>query len=156
VIVGSIGWRFVDQSCNDCFNHTDNRHISMKRSALALLAGLMSMPLAATAGGLSTTVPDAVVSAQPQPGRAFPAIFGANSAIPAPGGTAYGVLTYTNPRRGVSGQGGDGDLALGYVFGNPVTGLSVTTGVNITSLDGFGDDGSVDISVARMLRAGGN
>jgi hypothetical protein len=135
----------------------------MKLSALATLAGFMAltMPLAAAAGGLSATAPEAVVVAAPQPaaaqpGAAFPAIFGANSAIPAPGGTAYGALTYATPRSGVSGAGGDGDLALGYVFGNPVTGLSVTTGLNITSLDGFGEDGSVDISVARMLRAGGN
>ena len=129
----------------------------MKLSALATLAAFAGLvPLGAVAGDLSATAPGAVAVATPQPGKAFPAIFGANSAIPAPGGTAYGALTYATPRAGVSGAGGDGDLALGYVFGNPVTGLSVTTGLNITSLDGFGDDGSVDISVARMLRAGGN
>lgn len=127
----------------------------MKFSALAPLAGLLalSMPVAVAAGDLSSTPPAAVVAATPQPGKAFPAIFGANSAIPAPGGTAYGALTYTDPRRGVSGSGGDGDLALGYVFGSPVTGLSVTTGLNITSLEDFGDDGSFDLSIARMLRA---
>jgi hypothetical protein len=116
----------------------------------------MAAPVAAIAGDLSATPPDAVVVATPRPGKAFPAIFGANSAIPAPGGTAYGALTYANPRGGVSGAGGDGDLALGYVFGSPVTGLSVTAGLNITSLEDFGDDGSVDLSVARMLRAGGS
>ena len=128
-------------------------------STIAFLAGLMvlSVPVTAVAGGMSDPAPTPVIAAaRAEPGRAFPAIFGASSAIPAPGGTAYGALTYTNPRRGVSGQGGDGDLALGYVFGNPVTGLSVTTGVNITSLEDFGEDGSFDLSVARMLRASGN
>ncbi|MCB2128659.1 MAG: hypothetical protein KDE03_06175 [Rhodobacteraceae bacterium] len=98
----------------------------------------------------------AATTAAPATTKAFPAIFGANSAIPAPGGTGYAALTFATPRRGIAGSGADGDLALGYVLGSPVTGLSVTGGLNITSLKDFGEDGSVDISVARMLRAGGN
>jgi hypothetical protein len=130
----------------------------MKKTRSIAVAGLLAAtcPLAVHAGGFSEPAASVSVAAPSQPRLAFPAIFGASSAIPAPGGTAYGVLTYTNPRRGVAGQGGDGDLALGYVFGSPVDGISVTTGVNITSLDGFGEDGSFDISVAGMLRASGN
>lgn len=130
----------------------------MKVSRSFAIAGLMaaSMPFAAAAGGMSEVPPSVAVVAATPSQKAFPAIFGANSAIPAPGGTAYGALTYATPRSGIPGNGGDGDLSLGYVLGSPVDGISVTGAVNITSLEDFGEDGSFDLSVARMLRASGN
>lgn len=126
-------------------------------SSLALTVALVS-PLAVAAQGLGEQ-PAVQTSAVDAPGgsvRSFPSIFGAASAIPAPGGTAFVGATYANPRGGVSGDGGDGDLLAGYTFGNPVDLVSVTAGVQITGLDPFGDSGAFSLSLARLLRAGGN
>ncbi len=87
---------------------------------------------------------------------AFPSIYGAASAVPAPGGTAFVGLTYVNPRDGISGRGGDGDLSLGYTFGSPVNDISVTLATTILGLDPFADSGDFYIGLSRMLRAGGN
>ena len=95
-------------------------------------------------------------AASPVPALAFPAISGVASAIPAPSGTAFVGVTYVNPRDGISGRGGDGDMSLGYTFGSPVDNLSVTLAANILGLDPFGDSGEFYVGVSRMLRAGGN
>ncbi len=84
---------------------------------------------------------------------AFPSIFGAASAVAPAGGTGYAALTYATPRNGISGSDGDGDVAAGYTFGNPVDGISVSLGVVVTGLDPFGDSGSFNISASRLLGA---
>lgn len=86
---------------------------------------------------------------------AFPAIYGINSAVPAPGGTGYVALTYANPRGGIAGADEDGDLAAGYTFGDAITGVSLTIGAAVTGLEPFGDSGNFNISASRMVRAGG-
>lgn len=92
----------------------------------------------------------------PSPTLAFPSIFGAASAVAAPSGSAYVALTYVNPRGGVDGAGGDGDLSFGFAFGNPVSGVSGQVAVNVLSLtDDFADSGNLSVSFSRMLRAGG-
>ncbi len=82
---------------------------------------------------------------------AFPSIFGAASAVAPAGGTGYVALTYANPRNGISGTGGDGDVAAGYTFGNPVDGISVSVGVVVTGLEPFGDSGSLNLGVSRLI-----
>ncbi|MBF9028772.1 hypothetical protein HKCCE3408_00065 [Rhodobacterales bacterium HKCCE3408] len=86
--------------------------------------------------------------------RRFPGTFGAQSAIPSPGGTGYVGLNYANPRGGVSGAGADGDAGAGYTFGNPVDAVSLTFGLSVTSLDRFGDSGALSLSVARVIGIG--
>lgn len=83
--------------------------------------------------------------------RRFPSIFGAASAFPSPGGTGFVGLNYVNPRGGVEGLGPDGDAGAGYTIGNPVQNVSLTFGLSITSLQGFGDSGSLSLSAARAL-----
>lgn len=124
---------------------------------LVALAASVLAPVAAQANGYSAAPQQPpVVIQQPTTIRAFPGIFGAASAIAAPGGTGYVALTYANPRGGVSGADGDGDLALGYTLGNPIEAVSFSFGVNVTGLDPFGDSGSFFASASRMVRAGGN
>lgn len=115
---------------------------------------LVSTSMQAAAQGL----PSAPLQAQSSPSSslAFPAIFGAASAVPAPGGTAFAALSYVSPREGLKNADDDGDLSFGYAFGNPVTGVSGQVAVNILGLDPLGDSGSVSFSLSRMLRAGGS
>ena len=131
----------------------------MKTIAAAAMATTM-IASGAQADGLGTSVgaapPVVPQSASPVPTLAFPAIYGAASAIPSPGGTAFVGVTYVNPRDGISGRGGDGDLSFGYTFGSPVENVSVTLAANILGLDPFGDSGEFYIGLSRMLRAGGN
>ena len=117
-----------------------------------LIAGSTSVALA---GGLAVPQPITSPVAGADVGRAFPAIFGAASAVAPSGGTGYVALTYVDPRGGIDGEDGDGDLSVGYTLGNPVTGVSVSFGVTATGLDPFGDSGSVNVSASRLLRAGG-
>lgn len=116
----------------------------------------MAVGSQAVAGGLYQPQPTVSPVATAAPGKAFPAIFGAASAVAPPGGTGYVALTYADPRGGIDGEDGDGDLALGYTFGNPVDAVSLTFGVTATGLDPFADSGSFNASASRMLRAGGN
>lgn len=134
--------------------------MNIKKSTFAVA---MTATLAATgayADGLGASVgaapPVIAPAASPVPTLAFPGIFGAASAIPAPGGTGFVGVTYVNPRDGVSGRGSDGDLSFGYTFGSPVENVSVTLAATILGLDPFGDSGEFYIGASRMLRAGGN
>ena len=87
--------------------------------------------------------------------RTFPAIFGAASAVAAPGGSGYVALTYSTPRGGVSGNDADGDVSAGYTIGNPVKNVSVSFGVNINSLsDNFGDSGNFTLGLSRVANIG--
>lgn len=83
--------------------------------------------------------------------RAFPSVFGAGSAFIAPGGAAYGALTYTNPRGGVAGRGGDADVSLGFGLGSPTENIGVNVGLDITGTQPFGDAGSFSLTFARAL-----
>lgn len=121
-------------------------------STAALIAG--SAAFAQNAG--SVIVPPPVTSAANPTILAFPSIFGASSAFSSPGGTGFVSLTYANPRGGLSGNGSDGDAAIGYTVGNPLTSVSATFGISIASLDGFGDDGSLFFSLSRALFFGEN
>lgn len=100
-----------------------------------------------------------MVSSEPAPSsdsRRFPSIFGAASAFPSPGGTGFVGLNYVNPRSGISGLGPDGDAVAGYTIGNPVEDISATFGLTITSLQGFGDSGSLSLSGARAVAVNDN
>lgn len=126
---------------------------------VALSASAVLFATGAYANGGSspaTEVAPAVVAAESSGARAFPGIFGIASAVAAPSGTRFVALSYVNPRGGVSGSDGDGDLSFGYTFGNPIDAVSATVAVNVLGLDPFGDSGNVSLSLSRMLRAGGN
>lgn len=78
-------------------------------------------------------------------------LYGVPSAIPAPAGSSFVALSFSNPRGGIEGQDLDSDFALGYAFGNPVTGIGFNVGLDITGLQPFGDAGSFSIQASRMV-----
>lgn len=127
----------------------------MKHVLAGLSVVLLSSSVYAQTAGDVTIPPPPANPATPTV-LAFPSIFGASSAVSAPGGTGFVSLTYVNRRGGVSGAGSDGDLAAGYTVGNPLTSLSFTFGVSIASLDQFGDDGSFFLSASRAVGFGPN
>lgn len=86
---------------------------------------------------------------------AFPGGFGVPTAVAPRSGTGFAGVTYGNPRGGVSGAGGDGDIVAGYSLGNPINGVSFTLGLAITGTEPLGDAGSLSLSASRLLRAGG-
>lgn len=86
---------------------------------------------------------------------AFPGGFGVPTAVAPRSGTGFAGVTYGNPRGGVSGAGGDGDIVAGYSLGNPINGVSFTLGLAITGTEPLGDAGSFSLSASRLLRAGG-
>lgn len=105
---------------------------------LALLLGTVST--SALADGHSSTTT-----------RDFVTLFGAPSAIPAPLGTGYAALTYVTPREGISGKTADADVSVGFAVGNPVNGIGLTFGADVTGLDPFGDAGSFSVQGSRLL-----
>ena len=86
---------------------------------------------------------------------AFPGTFGVPSAVAPRAGTGFLGATYANPRGGVSGSGGDGDLVAGYAVGNPLDAVSLTFGLALTGIDPLGDSGSFSITASRLVRASG-
>jgi hypothetical protein len=87
---------------------------------------------------------------------AFPSTFGVPTAVAPRAGTAFVGATYANPRGGVRGAGGDGDIVAGYSIGNPIEAVSLTFAVALTGIEPLGDAGSFSISASRLLRAAGN
>lgn len=124
--------------------------------ALSASAVVFATAAFANGGGVPTASAPAVVAAASLASAAFPSVFGVGSAVPAPAGSRFVALSYVNPRGGISGSDGDGDLSFGMSVGNPVEAVSATFAVNILGLDPFGDSGNVSISLSRLLRAGGN
>lgn len=86
---------------------------------------------------------------------AFPGAFGVPTAVAARNGTFFAGITLANPRGGVAGAGGDGDVVAGYTVGNPLDFVSLTFGVAVTGLSPFGDAGSFSVTANRLLSAGG-
>lgn len=84
-------------------------------------------------------------------GGKFASLYGAPSAVPVPSGSSYVALSFANPRGGIDGQDLDADMSLGYSMGNPITGVGVTLGMDITGLEPFGDAGSFSIQASRMI-----
>jgi hypothetical protein len=126
---------------------------------LALSASMVVFATTAFANGggvLAQSAAPAVVPATGGATLAFPSVFGVASAVPAPSGSGFAALSYVNPRGGVSGSDGDGDLSLGYTIGNPIDAISATAAINVLGLDPFGDSGNVSLNFSRLLRAGGN
>lgn len=105
---------------------------------LALFLGTVSTNAIAD-GFPSTTTPG------------FATLFGVPSAVPAPSGTAYAALTYVTPREGIAGKTPDGDVSFGFTAGNPVTGVGLAFGADITGLEPFGDAGSFSLQASRLL-----
>lgn len=124
------------------------RHVAAPL-AMIIMAGNVSAqvtgPVQAPAGVLSGPVPS----------LSFPGMFGVPSAVAPKGGTGFVGLTYVNPRDGVDGGDGDGSFSTGYTIGNPVENVSVTFGLSVTGLDPLGDAGSLSLSAARLVHAGG-
>jgi hypothetical protein len=123
----------------------------------------VALPVAIGLWGVSAAAQDAQLvqapaSLQPSPSAhlAFPGVFGAPSAVAARSKSGFVGATYANPRGGVSGSGGDGDIVAGYSFGNPLDAVSLTFAVALTGIDPLGDAGSFSLSASRLLRAGGN
>jgi len=126
-------------------------------SCVALLAALTGAP--AFAQTASTAVQSeglSIAQSAQNSQRAFPAVFGVSSAFPVPGGTAYGALTYANPRGGVAGSGGDGDVSFGFGVGSPTKNVGINFGVDITGTQPFGDAGSFSLSLSRALSVQSN
>lgn len=91
----------------------------------------------------------------PVSGLAFPSTFGVPTAVAPRAGTGFVGATYANPRGGVSGAGGDGEIVAGYSIGNPIDAVSLTFGVALTGAEPLGDAGAFSISGSRILNAGG-
>ncbi len=67
-------------------------------------------------------------------------------------GTVFTSLTYSNPRGGVDGGGGDGSAAVGFAIGDAATGVSLQFTANITGLDSpFAGDGYFTVQLSRQL-----
>ena len=107
-------------------------------------------------GAGETGITPLVVPAERTTQLAFPSVFGVASAVAAPGGSGFAALSYVNPRGGVAGSDGDGDLSFGYTVGNPIDAVSATVAVNILGLEPFGESGTLSVNFSRLLRAGGN
>ena len=154
-VMAGYGGCEVNDILHNLESPEDMRTSFSKEISLAALI-VAGSAFAAAADGLSVPQPiQSPVAATMAPGKAFPAVFGVDSAIAPPGGTGYVALTYVDPRGGIDGEDGDGDLSLGYTVGNPITGVSLSFGVTATGLDPFGESGSLNLSASRMLRAGG-
>lgn len=121
--------------------------------ALAVALCCISQTSFAQTAGASRDGPTQIATGAGQP-RRFPSVFGAATAFPSPGGTGFVGLTYANPRGGIEGLGPDGDAAAGYTIGNPIENVSLTFGLAITSLQGFGDSGALSVSAARAVSVG--
>ncbi|WP_461429387.1 hypothetical protein [Gymnodinialimonas sp.] len=122
-------------------------------AALPLVAtAFVASAPTASANGINVPAPRDPVYVAPVPDRAFPSVFGVNSAIPPVGGTGYIAGTYVNPREGIPGADSDGEISIGYTFGNPIDGLSFSIGANITGLEPLGDSGNFDLSIARAIQ----
>ena len=93
--------------------------------------------------------------ASPSVVLAFPGTFGVPTAVAPRSGTVFIGATYANPRGGVSGAGGDGDIVAGYSVGNPIDAVSLTFGVALTGVAPLGDAGSFSLSASRLLQVGG-
>lgn len=109
-------------------------------TALALLIPVVS-PVAAIAQEAETKLPN---------GR-FAAMFGASSAVPSLDGILSFGATYANPRGGIKGRDGDGDVSLSYSFGNATTPIAGTLSASVTGIEPFGDGGSFSLSLSRMV-----
>ena len=89
-------------------------------------------------------------------------IAGIRSGTVAPGGLAFGSVSWSSKRdHGAAGYGGgdgfwdrtDGSIALGFGLGNAETGLGFQVTANITSLkDDFGDAGYWTLKAGTRLR----
>ena len=127
-------------------------------SCAALLAATTLTPAfaqTATSAAQAESRPFALSTQNRQ--RAFPSIFGVSSAFPASGGTAYGSVTYTNPRGGIAGGSGDADVSLGFGLGSPTKNVGVNFGIDITGTTRpFGDAGAFSLSLSRALAVQGN
>ena len=129
---------------------------AISRSIAVCVAAIISAS-AAQANGVnaaSTTGAPLVLPGPTATQLAFPTIFGAASAVPAPAGTGFVALSYVNPRGGVSGSDGDGDLSFGYSFGNPIDAVAATVAINILGLDPFADSGNVSVGLSRLVNVG--
>ena len=121
---------------------------------LAATAGAPAFAQSATTTAQSENRPFTLSTRNSQ--RAFPSVFGVSSAFPAPGGTVYGALTYTTPRGGVAGNGGDADISLGFGVGSPTKNVGLNFGVDITGTQPLGDAGSFSLSLSRALSVRSN
>lgn len=124
---------------------------------------LTSFGLAAMMGAISAfpVLADGPVQAphstlvSPVASLAFPSGFGIPSAVAPRSGSRFVGASYGNPRGGVAGAGGDGDIVAGYAIGDPLGGVSLTFGLAITGVEPLGDAGSLSVTASRLLRAGG-
>ncbi|MEM8554859.1 MAG: hypothetical protein AAGF71_08565 [Pseudomonadota bacterium] len=95
----------------------------------------------------------ATIAPAPEAGIAFPSVFGVASAVaPAPNSGYVGAL-YANPRGGIDGEGGDGDIFGGYTVGNAADLVALTVGLSVTSVstDDFADSGALSASLSRLV-----
>lgn len=134
-----------------------SKSIFIRASVAAILFAGMSTSV--VAGSLAAAEPETAVIvpevAAAAPFRSFPAVFGAASAVAGPSGVKSVSLSYATPRGGIAGSVADGDMSLGYTFGNAQRNLSVTVVANINSLeDEFGDAGNFSVSASRLVKVG--
>lgn len=148
-------------------NRTEDMSMRLfKLSTGIAFAGLVVAPTLAGADGptippsppASNELQDIVDSLPDLTPKAFPAVFGVPSAasladgtIGLDGGSGFVALTLVDPRDGIDGNDTDGDLAVGYTVGSAAESVALTFGVGITSLDGFGDDGSFFLNASREV-----
>jgi hypothetical protein len=126
----------------------------MKQFIRTLLVSVAAIAAAGAAQANGASVGGAVGAPAAQ--LAFPSVFGVASAVPPRSGGGFVALSYVNPRGGVSGSDGDGDLSIGYTIGNPIDAVSATVAANILGLEPFGEDGTLSVAFSRLVHAGGN
>jgi hypothetical protein len=128
----------------------------MKSAVVVASCGLA--PVAAAAEAPLSFGSDYALSTQGSGGGLFATLFGTNSAIISPKNTGSVIVTWVDPSQGVAGRGSDGDISLSYTLGNPVSGVGVEMGLDITSIstNDFGDSGSFSLTFSRLIAVGNN
>lgn len=126
----------------------------MRSVSAGVLAATFVLSAGLASAGEPVQVPQASLPS-PVASLAFPGTFGVPSAVAPRDGTGFLGATYANPRGGVSGAGGDGDVVAGIALGNPLDAVSLTFGLAVTGVEPFGDSGSFSITASRLLRAEG-
>lgn len=128
---------------------------SSKILAVSVMAGAIFGP-AQVAWGNGVSDAAQMQMQRPVQGLAFPSTFGVPTAVAPRSGAGFVGATYANPRGGVSGAGGDGDIVAGYSVGNPIDAISLTFGVALTGLDPLGDAGAFSVSASRLIHVAGS
>lgn len=124
-------------------------------AALAFASPLQAQQISDTPTGDGAALIEALTAAIGETNQATrtrtASIPGIPSAINASHGTVFGSVSYSNPRGGVKGAGGDGAASIGVAVGDAADGISLQFTLVNASIKGFGDDGYATIQLSKQL-----